>query len=1154
MKIKNIRQYRSEYKVKSRGLGKTRDEHFVGTFYHDDQDNKKYGWFDIYHGDKEGYDRIEEGIGNFLQSFLDMAKDGQAVYEFLQNAVDAGSSHFSMFWGEDEIDGNQYALIANNGAMFGFDNVRSILNVGSSTKSSNSHTIGKFGIGFKLAHRLVGKENGLDELLANYSGPILFSWKNNEIEQLAAAEDIEPVDVRLTKRVDNPREYEIKDDNPWLFKILLTCFPCLPENDFVTDEIRLLEEEGTASDIFNKQEYEVFCRWVRKYSDILKANDYREGSLIFIKLGAGKEADLADQNLASGIKFSLAVLEKTADKTSGADSVLKTVQLNRDHVIEYPELNYLPFYISREGEDRNDYVYIRFGLDSDAELTEEQLKILEKETDIEVLFGFRDFDKIDDYFKGAPNFYLYFPLSEEVHNFNFILHSNAFYKASSRTFLHKGTGTDYGINERLLSKITERVDKELYRLYEVKDSNFIHLYVSLLTSGCSMNQERDWIKEPFIDKIEAILMKYIPVKSEDGLGYEIREKSGAIYIKGTKVDVPLDREVYWFYFEQEEITWEAKEKLRLKVFDIFQLLDIPGIYTSINEWIGTDPGKIGLILQELDQGFWAKPSETQKINLLNLRLFSFSDGRFASALEVGQIQEEGYLVAYNKISEVANVVRKGGLHVTSIDFNRYNFVPKIMSYLSNTHQLKNHDKTVEVFSRCVNEEVLGTLPAGEKLAVFRALRDLNDERKHDRISNLKLLKNRAGEYVPFKSLLKKAPAGWLKKYEVAEGESHPDYASYLLDDEAKYYERIIYPYWQDILGDLITSQEDVRWKMKREIRELYDRCDYEDKRQLLLKNQDFIPYLGTVIKTSDVFYHNEPDKIYVEQYEGIQQLVEKLSGVYIPDYFYLDFIDEDPFELEKVEVGLPEEMTLSGMEAQQLFIFLHAGEEKIFEEYVITENETGEVELRERNYDEYVYYTESGPVKEYIETYHAGNFFLCPEKYKEFTGLGVITKELLFNQLIELLDEWDEGQRIDLLGILPHSEELQKILFEKIDSFVLDVAWKKEKENKAYLKYLSALICNDIIEDGEVQDKIEFRKGNATIYLKGIDTADDEIELVIGEDQKCALSKTKLLHLTDEVGITDIRMFAAEAVRRDCITKRPVSSCLNYGKQKLMLN
>ncbi len=89
--------------------------------------------------------------------FLDMAKDGQAVYEFLQNAVDAGSSHFTMVWGQDPVDGNHYVMVANNGEMFNQKSIRSILNVGSSTKTADSQNIGKFGIGFKLAHRLVGK-------------------------------------------------------------------------------------------------------------------------------------------------------------------------------------------------------------------------------------------------------------------------------------------------------------------------------------------------------------------------------------------------------------------------------------------------------------------------------------------------------------------------------------------------------------------------------------------------------------------------------------------------------------------------------------------------------------------------------------------------------------------------------------------------------------------------------------------------------------------------------------------------------------------------------------------------------------------------------------------------------------------------------------
>ena len=105
MKIKNIRQYRTFYKENVRDL-QNRNEHYIGTVRNNDKGEKEFGWFDIYHGDKEGYGRAEQGIGNFLESFLDMAKDGQAVYEFLQNAVDAGASHFTMAWGEDPIDGN----------------------------------------------------------------------------------------------------------------------------------------------------------------------------------------------------------------------------------------------------------------------------------------------------------------------------------------------------------------------------------------------------------------------------------------------------------------------------------------------------------------------------------------------------------------------------------------------------------------------------------------------------------------------------------------------------------------------------------------------------------------------------------------------------------------------------------------------------------------------------------------------------------------------------------------------------------------------------------------------------------------------------------------------------------------------------------------
>ena len=39
--------------------------------YENDDGNKIFGWFEIYHGDKEGVGEASEGIRNYLQSFLD---------------------------------------------------------------------------------------------------------------------------------------------------------------------------------------------------------------------------------------------------------------------------------------------------------------------------------------------------------------------------------------------------------------------------------------------------------------------------------------------------------------------------------------------------------------------------------------------------------------------------------------------------------------------------------------------------------------------------------------------------------------------------------------------------------------------------------------------------------------------------------------------------------------------------------------------------------------------------------------------------------------------------------------------------------------------------------------------------------------------------
>lgn len=75
----------------------------------------------MYHGDKPD-------IASYLPSILKIAEDGQAIYEFLQNAADCGSTHFYIFYNE------KYFLAINNGSPFDVEGLQSILNIAQTTK------------------------------------------------------------------------------------------------------------------------------------------------------------------------------------------------------------------------------------------------------------------------------------------------------------------------------------------------------------------------------------------------------------------------------------------------------------------------------------------------------------------------------------------------------------------------------------------------------------------------------------------------------------------------------------------------------------------------------------------------------------------------------------------------------------------------------------------------------------------------------------------------------------------------------------------------------------------------------------------------------------------------------------------------------------
>ena len=1147
MKIKDIRQYRQFYKEEIRDLT-NRDENFIGTFYIDPASGKrKYGWFEIYHGDKEGYGKAEEGIGNFLQSFLDMAKDGQAVYEFLQNAVDAKSTHFTMAWGKDEVDGNNYVLIANNGDMFDFDSVRSILNVGSSTKTANSQNIGKFGIGFKLAHRLVGKENGLDELLSdNPSGPLLFSWSNYELSQLAEGEMPNPRPIAFKPLGNN--KFQIQDNNPWLFKILITCFPALPENGHHNEQIKLVDGSPAIYPVFRKEEYGALCRWVKKYSDILNQETYNQGALFFIKLGSGKENDLADHNLTEGVRFSLAILQETSDDRASDKTVLETVQLNRNAPIQKPNLNFLYFTITKN-ENLSDYLFVRFGVKDEEMLSPEQKIKLQREDNIEVLFGFRNFDRIGDYFKGAPNFYLYFPLSEEVHNFNFVLHSNAFYKASSRTFLHKGTIGEEGINERLLRTIANRLRNELTKLFHSSDNGdkqkFLHLYAALLSSKESNNYDRKWVKEPFIDELTKTLKTCIPVRSSfDSNDFSLYQ--GKVHLKKTAIEIDAKEwglnEILWFYWGYDApdiIRWSAVEKLEVQEFDIFTLLQVEDIATHVNNWIDKDRARITAILNELnlllDRN---KINESFKKNLSNLKLFEFTDGRLFSINEVTAHQEQGYIILHNKLADVKNELIKCGLKTSTINLDKYHFYQNYNSYFSAESQLRSQPTLIKIFSDNINDETSGKLSLEEKVKIFCVFRDMIEEGKRgERLRELKLFTNHTGKCVALKHILQKTEISWLRPFLLNEKERHPDVDRYLLNVNEKIYENIIYPFWEDIARAFLKKVDTGLENIFDDIRNFYALCEHSKEEQLLLSDYGFVFFQNEFVEVNNPYFHENLNNIPSEIYEQVQNALHALLNIQIPDLNRLDDYKGVPFKFSNKNNPLDFESIESNRdEIKMLLVFCKTCNLDVFSTHTINIIESDKFILSKdkiRNY-----FTPQQKIKEYVVQYLSGKLIALPDEFTEFSTMLSMQSDNLAAFFIEDVDIENSEQSIQLTQVLlGEKDEILITFLDKCESIILDTNWTINAHNEIKLKFLKRLLTSDQDYLETVQKKIVLQDNEKYFHLSSIDIANDSVTLPLNE-KTIKLSRAMLLGFEDDNGIRKTFDFAKHTSERDLLSEK----------------
>lgn len=766
MKIKSAKSFRFWYKTKIKEIERndpTYNENFVGTYHKENGKKTIKGFFEMYHGDKPD-------IASYLPSILKIAEDGQAIYEFLQNAVDCGSTHFYIFYND------KYFLAINNGSPFDVEGLQSILNIAQTTKK-DPDKIGRFGIGFKLAHRLVGKNEGTDELVRQYKGPILFSWaKLKDLESLLNNEQIEPL-------VPNKENYQEFINSPYLLKLLLTNFPSDP-NERVKDinyqdEILFPQEELKELIDFLNENFQ-------QHSDSLKKNVLKQGSLFFIKLGEDKKKllDKDYSELVNGIQYSMNTLKR-----------LQKVYINND------DIGKIPLQLE-EGS-------IKKGSDEFERISPEY-----KEFDIKFAIGFntikfgneKSYEQIK-LLKEKPNFYKYFPMGDEINGFGFIVHCDSFSNEANRRKLQKDS-----INKNLFPELAKFIIQR-FDEYRTTDRNkFLNLYASLLLSDIPVKENNEWLRPVFYDALHNYIKTNLPTKTD------FSNNPQNVKINKLKQQLNLSNfglnNIEWFEWDNETdnlLIDEAKIKLGIESWDIRDIVENADL-NSINNWIeeNFESETYKTFLRELEESTLRIKT---KERIYQIKLFKFSNEKFYSFNEIISLKDKFGKTSFKftncffsntKTKGIKNELIKLGLVVSELLVEDY---PNIFSSVILPDDKKHYDL---IAKRCV--ENANKLTTEEKKNLF--LNFINETTKFDNVAegtlkDLHLFCDSISEIKPLNKLvdLDFNTPNWLNAYKIKSDEFFAELKPFLVSETETLFKDIYLPKQDIILSELTEANE-----------------------------------------------------------------------------------------------------------------------------------------------------------------------------------------------------------------------------------------------------------------------------------------------------------------------------------------------------------
>ena len=712
-----------------------------------------------------------EDIGKLLSTIaLNVAADDQAIYELIQNADDCKSSFFSVSYNE------KYLLCINNGNYFSDHDMSAIINVAGNYKDGED--IGTFGIGFKILHRLVGADDGREAIINDYAGPIIFSWNN--YFQLKKFIEGEPIFVSGIGKAKENYDYERDRENPWLVKLLYTCFP-----SSYKEPIRLGDYEtwSVKFDEIELAEMREFLSGSLQNVNLAENNYLKNGSIFFLRLGEGKSKFLDEgiDKIKSGLSYSFKFLNS-----------LNKIYINGDEI---------------KAQSVLDYSY-SFPIDSQEFI---DINPKNKNRDIKFTFAFyRDYKKaVDLQNELAPNLYTFFSMDEEKNGFSFLLHCNAFDMNNDRRKLQANSQ----INEKLLPIIAKSIIAYANTQKENNRNLFLSLYGNFLLSKSPKNKPH--IDNNFFKFIHQYILENIPTKNG------VSDKPENVKINKLQLNLDLTEfglnDIQWFKWNNKAdilLIEEAKkaEKLGIEEWDIRDIIENADL-ESINNWISICDNKTyRAFLQELEESNLRKET---KDRICQIKLFKFSNGEYCSINDVikkvRSPQSTQYRTIYNfsyaffkmtKTEGIIDELDKIGIILSEISTSEY---PNIFSSIERMPDEK------QMYAFIAEKCKTNTLSAEEKKKLF--LNFINEGTKFDNVAestlkDLQLFCNSNSEIKPLNELIGKIQSpSWLNAYKIKQDEHFPELNPYLISETEEIFKNIYQQNQADIIAELTTAEE-----------------------------------------------------------------------------------------------------------------------------------------------------------------------------------------------------------------------------------------------------------------------------------------------------------------------------------------------------------